>query len=145
MLKTRSDALLVWVVNTAAAGGSAVVVTNSSDFFITNTNLSVVVTNSGGLVNPWFVRQNGSAFATSQISIGTTPTLIVNTNNSRLKITIINTTTANIWLGNSSVNTANGQLLAGIVGYPASIRTTAPLFGIIGSGNQLVSYLEEST
>lgn len=56
MIKTRSDALLVWQVNTAAAGGSAVTITNSSNLFITNTNLSVILQNSGGL----FANQSGT-------------------------------------------------------------------------------------
>lgn len=145
MIKTRSDALLVWLVNTSAAGGSSVLVTNSSNLFITNTSLTVVVQNSGGPVTPWFVKQAGSTFNTGQVSIGTASTLIVNTNNSRLKITIINTSTANIFLGTSGVAITNGQLLAGIIGYPVTIRATGPIFGVIASSNQNITYLEEST
>ena len=48
MIKTRSDALLVFNINTAAAGGSAVTVTNSSSILITNTSLTVMVQNSSG-------------------------------------------------------------------------------------------------
>lgn len=63
MIKTRSDALLVWMVNTAAAGGSAVVVTNSSNIFITNTNLTVTVLNSGGLASAVTISNSGGLFA----------------------------------------------------------------------------------
>lgn len=55
MLQTRSSILLVAQVNTQA-GGSAVVITNSSNLFITNTNLTVIVQNSGGL----FSQQSGA-------------------------------------------------------------------------------------
>ncbi len=50
MIKTRSDALLVWMVNTSPGGGSAVTITNSSNLFITNTSLTVLVQNSAGWV-----------------------------------------------------------------------------------------------
>src|SRR3990167_7063382 len=55
MLQTRSSILLVAQVNTVA-GGSIVQISNSSNLFITNTNLTVIVQNSGGL----FAQQSGT-------------------------------------------------------------------------------------
>lgn len=75
MLKTRSDALLVWQVNSVSGGGGSVVITNSSNLFITNTSLTVLVQNSAGWIVSVANTSNVSGIQyTVDSALGATPT-----------------------------------------------------------------------
>ncbi len=84
-----------------------------------------------------------SDFATNQVSVAATATLIVGQNRERHSVLITNLGTTAIYIGNSSaVTTSNGQFLPGVVGASISIPTAGPIYGISSGSAQSVSYLD---
>ncbi|QPQ55593.1 hypothetical protein IC614_03045 [Allosphingosinicella flava] len=86
--------------------------------------------------------QGARTYAHGQVTIGTTPTVIAVMQDERGAITIINHGTTDVFIGGAAVSTGNGALLAGSKGASITIPTIGPLYGIVGTGTQLVSYLE---
>ena|ERR1041385_2060731 len=80
--------------------------------------------------------------ATGQVSVGTTATLIVPARAGRRALTIIHEGTADIRYGASGVTTGTGALLAGTKGTSMTAPVTGPLYGIVGTGTQPLSYVE---
>jgi hypothetical protein len=83
-----------------------------------------------------------SNFATSQATIGTTPTLILAQRSGRDTGVIENTGTTPVYLGNASVTVNNGLLLPGVLGASVALETTDAVYGIVASGTQVVSAVE---
>lgn len=78
---------------------------------------------------------------TGQVTVGTGATLIAAVNPNRGTITIVNLGTGALYVGNSNVTVATGQLLPGVVGASVTINSTAAIYGIAAVA-QAVSYLE---
>lgn len=80
--------------------------------------------------------------ATGQVSVATTVTLIATGRVGRKAITIVNEGTTLVRLGNSGVTTGNGVLLPGSAGASFTLEGAEPIYGIVGTGTQAVSYVE---
>jgi hypothetical protein len=90
-----------------------------------------------------------ATIATNQVSVDTTVggKLIVAqragvAGTGRVSVDICNTSTTDVWLGPSGVTVSNGHLLVGIKGACTTLKTTAAVYGIVGSGTETVSFLE---
>jgi predicted S18 family serine protease len=81
-------------------------------------------------------------FATSQATVGATPTLIITQRPGRDTVVIENTGTTPVYLGNAGVTVSNGLLLPGVVGASVAIETTDVVYGIVASGTQVVAVVE---
>lgn len=95
---------------------------------------------------------------TNQVSVASTPTLIVNQNTGRKAVVITNLGTTAIFIGfgvttpagvalapniaGSPLSTTNGQLLPGVVGASLSIPSTSAIWGISSGGAQSVSFMD---
>lgn len=90
------------------------------------------------------IKQVGSAFSTGQVSIATTATQIVAANSNRARLVIVQHGTTDVYLGGSGVTTGNGALLKGVAGNQFAVRSTAAVYGIVGTGTQSISYIEET-
>ena len=90
------------------------------------------------------ISQSGAAnFNTKQVTITTSATVIVPANSSRRGVIITNTGTTDVYIGkDNALTTSIGDLLAGVKGAFVSIPTTSQVYGIVGSGSQVVSYME---
>jgi hypothetical protein len=96
----------------------------------------MAVVDSGGLVG------NRDYVATGQVTVATTATLIVPARPGRLSVTIIQEGTTVVRLGNSGVTTGNGVPLPGTANSSFTIDGGAAVYGIVGAGTQLVSFIE---
>ena len=81
-------------------------------------------------------------FSTAQVSVGTTPTLIVAAHNGVDEVTIENLGTTAVYIGKANVTTSNGFLLPGVVGASVTLSATTAIYGIVASGTQAVAVLE---
>lgn len=83
--------------------------------------------------------------ATGQASVGTTigGTLIAAEREGRGAITIVNGGTTDVFVGLAGLTASNGVLLAGVKGQTLTLRTQAAIYGIVGSGSETVSFVEE--
>jgi hypothetical protein len=85
---------------------------------------------------------------TGQVSVASTATQIAASRTGppgtgRGKIDIVNLSTVDIYIGNSSAVTAStGILLTGTKGALITLQTTSAIFGISASGTNTVSYNE---
>lgn len=126
VVTTPPQVAIVCAYNTAVptipAGAYGLVQCNSSGGFLSG---------SLGTVNQ----------ATSQVSVGTSATLIAAARLGRNAITITNAGTTAVWIGNAGVTVATGTLLAGVVGASITIPTQAAEYAVAGSA-QTVSILE---
>lgn len=80
-------------------------------------------------------------FETTQVVIGTTPTLIAAGRLGADDITIENLGTTQVFLGNASVSTTTGFPIPGVAGASLTIPVTTALYGIVASGTQAVAVL----
>lgn len=83
-----------------------------------------------------------SSFATSQVSVGASATPIVAARSGRGSVTIENTGTTVIYIGNSAVTTGTGFYLPGVAGAAVTIPSSAALYGITAGGSQTVTVVE---
>lgn len=81
-------------------------------------------------------------FNTNQATVGTTATVIAAARPGRKTITIVNGGTTDVYVGGASVTTSTGVLLTGTKGAGFTVDTEGPVYGIVASGTQAVSYLE---
>lgn len=95
-----------------------------------------------GVVQP--ITRVGATLNTSQISVGSTSTLIIAANANRKRLVLINMGTTNVFIGNIGVTIGTGQLLLGIAGYVIPLYFTGAVYGIVGTGTQTIAYLEEA-
>lgn len=80
--------------------------------------------------------------ATSQVSVGTTATQVVASRAGRSIVTVVNTTTTDIYLGAAGVTTSTGILLPGTKGASVTLQYTGALYGIVASGTATVTEAE---
>ena len=83
-----------------------------------------------------------SNFATGQVTVADTATLIAPQNNGRTSVLITNQGTTDVYLGGPNVSTSTGQLLPGTKGASVSVPSTAPGYGIVASSTNVVSFLD---
>lgn len=83
------------------------------------------------------------SIASSQVSVGASATQIVAARSNRRAVKITNLGTTDVFIGPSGVSTATGDLLVGTRGSWTILDTQAAVFGIVASGSQSVSVLEE--
>lgn len=83
-----------------------------------------------------------TGFNTGQAIVAATATLIVSQRAGRDTVVIENHGTTNVFIGKSNVTTSTGLLLPGVVGASVAIETTEALYGIVGTGTQAVSFIE---
>ena len=140
MIKTRSDALIVWNLNTApgAAGGS-VTITNSSALQITNTSLTVLVQNSSG----WIFAQSNTAGESTYIinsagwivSVANTSPLVSIQNSAGWLVnassTILNSAGWVVAQSNTAGMTVN---VINSAGWVVNVANTGGVFTILNSG-----------
>lgn len=97
----------------------------------------------GDTTGAYVVQKGTATVANGQISVATTNTQIVAARTGRGRVTITNLGTTDVFIGVTGVTTTNGQLLAGTKGASITLHTSAAIFGIVGTGTQSVSYIEE--
>lgn len=88
------------------------------------------------------LRSSGDTIATAQVTVGTTATVIAAARAGRRSITIVNEGATDVRLGAAGVTTGTGLLLAGVKGQALTIETAAAVSGIVGTGTQAVSVVE---
>lgn len=83
--------------------------------------------------------------ATGQVSIDTTSggVEIVASRATRRSITIVNHGTTDVFLGTGTVASNDGILLPGIKGAAITMNVIESINGIVSSGSQTISYVEE--
>lgn len=82
-------------------------------------------------------------FTTGQATVTGTATLIVAADRARSGITITNTGTTVVYLGeNNTVLTTTGHYLPGSAGASQSFSTTGAIYGITSGGSATVTYLQ---
>ena len=84
-------------------------------------------------------------FITGQVSVTGTATAIRVKDTNRRGVLIVNHGTTAVYLGDSTVTTSNGLLLAGVVGASISIPTISDVYGITGGASQTVSFCSIQT
>jgi hypothetical protein len=80
---------------------------------------------------------------TGQVTLGTTATAIVPLNPTRTRLTIYNVGGSAAFLGGATVSATTGVPLPASVGAAVTVNTAAALYGIVTTGTEVVSYLEE--
>ncbi len=88
------------------------------------------------------LRMSGDAIATAQVTVGTSATVIAAARAGRRSITLVNEGTTDVRIGAAGVAAGTGLLLAGAKGQALTIETAAALSGIVGTGTQAVSVIE---
>ncbi|WP_213287578.1 hypothetical protein [Bradyrhizobium sp. sGM-13] len=83
-----------------------------------------------------------NGLSTAQVPVGTTATQILPARPDRREVTIINHGTTDVMIGGTNVQTTTGALLAGVKGASITLRSTVAIFGIVGDGEQVVSFVE---
>lgn len=83
-------------------------------------------------------------FAASQVSVDTTVggVLLAADRPGRVAVTVVNEGTTDVRLGQNGVTTATGGLLTGTKGASVTLPTSAAVYGIVGTGSQVVSVFE---
>jgi hypothetical protein len=90
------------------------------------------------------MKKLSEGFNTSQVSVGSTATLISPDTAGRDEVTIMNLGSTVVYLGNSSaVTTATGFPLPGIPNATITMQATAPIYGIVAAGSQTVAVMSE--
>lgn len=79
--------------------------------------------------------------ATGQVTATTTASVVYGGNVKAKEVTFVNLGTTDVYFGKSNVTTSNGQLLVGTKGATLTIKTRSPIYAIVGTGTQAVSYL----
>jgi hypothetical protein len=83
-------------------------------------------------------------FKTAQVSVGSTATVIVASEDGRDEVTIQNLGTTPVYLGDANVTTINGFPLPGVAGASVTIPATTAIYGRTASGSQTVAVLSTS-
>lgn len=88
------------------------------------------------------VPAQASSIATGQVTVGTSATLICAARTGRRAVTVIQEGATLVRLGASGVTTGNGVPLPATQYASFTFEGGAAVYGIVGSGTQLVSYVE---
>jgi monoamine oxidase len=81
-------------------------------------------------------------WSTSQVSVGSTPTLIAAARNGRNAVVVTNVGTTTVYLGGSSVSTSTGAYLAGAVGAAKVVPYSGAVYAVVAVGTQTVTVEE---
>jgi len=85
----------------------------------------------------------GATLTAGQVSVANTATQIVAANTSRYSIVIRNNGTATVFLGPANtVTTANGHTLG--AGETITFSTSSAIYGIVATGTNAVSFMQEA-
>ena len=87
------------------------------------------------------MKKSYEAFATSQVVVGATATLISAARDGTDDVTIVNFGTTQVFIGNANVTVSNGFPIPGVVGASLTIPATTAIYGIVASGTQPVAVL----
>lgn len=79
--------------------------------------------------------------ATGQVTVTTTAAVVYGGNVKAREVTFVNLGTTDVYFGKSNVTTGNGQLLVGTKGAAITIKTRSPVYAIVGTGTQAVSFM----
>lgn len=79
---------------------------------------------------------------TTQVTVGTSPTLILAARSGRASATISNHGTTDVLIGKYNVSTSTGALLPGVKGAAYDVFGSGAVYGIVATGSQLVSAIE---
>lgn len=80
-------------------------------------------------------------FATSQVTVAATATLILAGADGRDEVTIEQLGTTPVYIGKAGVTTSTGLLLPGVIGASLTLPATTSIYGITASGTQAVAVL----
>ena len=81
--------------------------------------------------------------ASTQVSVGTSPTLISPARATRRSVLLVNVGgSSKVYFGNTTVSTAAGSYLPAVDGASLSVPTTAEIWAVVASSTQNVSALE---
>jgi hypothetical protein len=81
-------------------------------------------------------------FKCTQVTVTGTATQLVAANASRSGFQVVNTSTTDVYLGESNVTTSTGHLLAGTKGASIGFATTQAVYGITSGASEVVTILE---
>jgi hypothetical protein len=81
------------------------------------------------------------AFATSQVTVGSTPTLISAARDGGDSVTIENLGATQVFIGGPNVSTTTGFPIPGVAGASLTLGATTAIYGIVASGTQAVAVL----
>lgn len=88
------------------------------------------------------VREVGApSFATNQVAVGTSSTLVVAARAGRRSVTLTSTSAVVFYVGNSGVTASTGQYVAAAAGASITVATTATVYAV-GASAVTLSYLE---
>lgn len=117
--------------------GTAGYITMNGLYVYNGSDMSVVRGNNQGMnVNAI----GGAAIATGQVSVGTSPTLIVAARPGRQEVTVTPTASTVFYVGATGVTTTTGLYVP--AGQSVTIKTGAAVYGVVASGTLLVSEIE---
>lgn len=88
------------------------------------------------------VSKGSGTIATAQVSVATTSTQVVAARAGRGSVKITNLGTTDVFIGNTGVTTATGDLLPGTKGASITIPTNAAVFAVASGAAQNVSVME---
>lgn len=80
-------------------------------------------------------------FATSQVTVASTATLLTASADGRDEVTIQQLGTTPVYIGKAGVTTATGFPLPGVAGASITLPATEGIYGITASGTQAVAVL----
>ena len=103
----------------------------------------VEVEDQGSSVLRQVVKSAGSQnFATTQVTLATSATLILAARANRIAVTIETLGTSASYIGGVTVTTSTGVPLLAVAGASITIPTQAAVYGVVGSGTQVVGAFE---
>jgi len=95
-----------------------------------------------GISNPADFAQ-AKNIKTSRVSVGTSPTLLLDANEDRLGAIIVKHSKKSLYLGGPAVSTTTGLLVTGAAGTAFSLEVgNTELYGVVESGTQILSIME---
>lgn len=106
----------------------------------------ILMDGSGNAVVPTggtITATGANTIASGQVSVANTSTSIAAARATRRAIAVINHGTTDVFVGVTGLTTGNGALLKGVAGSSITLYTSAAVFGIVASGTQTVSFIEE--
>lgn len=86
---------------------------------------------------------SSNSFATGQVALATTASQVAAERTTRRSITIVNTSTIDVYVGGTGVTTTTGQLLLGVKGASLTLEVTGAIHAIATSGTPTVTFVEE--
>lgn len=129
-------------VNIIQLNGVAVGPTLPVSAFVSNaTALGPAAPAAANPVTPSNQPVGTGALATTQVTVGNSSQIVAPrtgvAGTGRVAVTVVNTTTTSIWVGNSGVTSLTGLFLPPIIGASVTLNTTAGIFGTATSSSNV--------